>query len=141
MATRHFSVRLDSDTIDRLDYQSRTSGRTRSDIAKTLIEEGLRMEAHPGIVFRPGPTGRRPGLAGGPDVWEVAQVFRALDSRGEQAISETAELTGLVREQVHIAIRYYAQFQGEVDQWLQRLNDEADRLEAAWLLQQAMLAR
>jgi hypothetical protein len=31
------------------------------------------MNAHPGIVCRDGPAGRRPGVVGGPDVWEVIQ--------------------------------------------------------------------
>jgi hypothetical protein len=51
-------------------------GETRSQLALRLIDEGLRMDAHPGIVFRPGPAGRRPGLMAGPDVWEVARVLR-----------------------------------------------------------------
>ena len=42
-----------------------------SSIGERQIDEGLRMEAHPGIVFRNGPSGRRAGLAAGPDVWEV----------------------------------------------------------------------
>ena len=40
-----------------------------SSIGERQIDEGLRMEAHPGIVFRNGPSGRRAGLAAGPDVW------------------------------------------------------------------------
>ena len=34
------------------------------------VDEGTRMDEHPGIVFRGGPTGPRAALAGGPDVWE-----------------------------------------------------------------------
>jgi hypothetical protein len=42
-------------------------------VAEHLIEEGLRTEEFPGIAFRQGPTGRRVGLVGGPDVWEIAR--------------------------------------------------------------------
>jgi hypothetical protein len=42
-------------------------------VAERLIEEGLRTEEFPGIAFRSGPTGRRVGLVGGPDVWEIAR--------------------------------------------------------------------
>ncbi|MEX1271534.1 MAG: hypothetical protein WEB55_03685, partial [Acidimicrobiia bacterium] len=42
-----------------------------STLAERLIDEGLRMEAHPMVVFREGPSGRRPVLAGGPEVADV----------------------------------------------------------------------
>jgi hypothetical protein len=32
--------------------------------ARTLIDEGLRRERHPGIVFREGPAGRRAAIEG-----------------------------------------------------------------------------
>src|SRR5688572_17898455 len=95
MPTKHLSIRLESETFDRLDQQSRQVGQSRSGLAKTLLEEDLRMEVHPGIVFRWGPAGRRPGLADGPDVWEVARVFRGLESADEDVIRQSVELTGL----------------------------------------------
>ena len=39
------------------------------------MDEALRTEEHPGITFRAGPTGRRAGLVGGPDVWEVIDTL------------------------------------------------------------------
>lgn len=57
------------------------------------------MEAHPGIIFRAGPAGRRPDLAGGPDIWEVARAFRNVAGSGERALLETAELAALLPEQ------------------------------------------
>lgn len=121
MPSRHLSLRLESDTYERLEAESQRSGQPRSQVAKTLLEEGLRMEAHPGIVFRSGPAGRRPGLAGGPDLWEVVRVFAGVDSHGEEALARTAELTGLTREQVRIALRYYAEFRNEIDGWIRRV--------------------
>jgi hypothetical protein len=137
MPSRHISIRLDGGTFDRLDEQSRRTGRSRSEIAKTLLEEGLRMEAHPGIVFRSGPAGRRPGLAGGPDVWEIARVLR--DQRGEDSLRETAALTGLSDQQVRTAARYYAEHQDEIDAWIRRVDEEADHLETAWRREQSLL--
>ncbi len=64
MSSKHLSVRLEQDTLERLDAESRRTGQSRSQLAKTLLDEGLRMETHPGIVFRSGPAGRRPALAG-----------------------------------------------------------------------------
>lgn len=139
MATRHLSLRIKSDTFDRLDHESRRTGQSRSELAKTLIEEGLRMQTHPGIVFRSGPAGRRPGLAGGPDVWEVMRVCLGIRSRGEQAIQQTAELSGLTPEQVRVALRYYADYPHEIDDWIRQLDEEAEEAEARWLREQNLL--
>ena len=114
MPSRHLSLRLESDTFDDLEAQSRRAGQSRSQLARTLLAEGLRMEAHPGIVFRSGPAGRRPGLAGGPDVWEVARVFQGESGQGEEALKRASHLTGLTSQQVRIALRYYANCREEI---------------------------
>lgn len=139
--SRHLSLRLEADTFERLEAQSRRAGQSRSQLAKTLLEEGLRMEAHPGIVFRSGPAGRRPGLAGGPDIWEVVRVFTGVEAQGEQALTRIAELTGLAPGQVRIALRYYADYREEIDDWIRRVEEEADRAEAAWRREQDLLQR
>ena len=90
------------------------------------------MDAHPAITFRDGPMGRRPGLVGGPDIWEVARVLKGLALQGEDRLRETAALTDLPLEQVRAAASYYAAHTAEIDAWLRRLDDEADRAEAAW---------
>ena len=72
MATaRQFSARLDAGVVDRLERRGARFGLNKSRLAERYIDEGMRMEDHPGIVFRDGPTGRRAGLAAGPDLWEV----------------------------------------------------------------------
>jgi hypothetical protein len=90
------------------------------------------MESHPGIVFRDGPAGRRPGLAGGPDVWEVARVLREFDMDGDGTLQQVAKLTGLVPEQVRIALRYYADHRDEIDEWIRHVDAEAHQAEATW---------
>jgi hypothetical protein len=130
-ATRHFSLRVDSEMLSRLEHESRRTGQSRSQLAKTLLDEGLRMEQHPGIVFRPGPAGRRPALAAGPDVWEVARVLRALTGDRETVLRQASDLTELAVEQLRIALRYYAEFRGEIDDWIERVDEEADLAEAA----------
>lgn len=139
MPSRHLTLRLDPDTFARLDTQSQRTGQPRSELARTLLEEGLRMQAHPGIVFRSGPAGRRPGLAGGPDVWEVARVLRGVGAKGDEAVAHTAELTGLSPAQVRAAVRYYAEYPREIDDWLRRVDEEADQAEAAWRREQDLL--
>lgn len=139
MPTRHVSFRIDSGTFERLQSRSRQVGQSRSHLAQTLIEEGLRMEAHPGIVFRSGPAGRRPGIAGGPDIWEVVRVIKGLEERGNAAVIRTTELTGLAPEQVNIGLDYYAEYRHEIDEWIERLDEQADDAEALWRRRQDVL--
>lgn len=125
--SRHLSLRLRADLHERLSSRARSIvGESRSRLAARLIDEGLRMEMHPGIVFRPGPGGRRAGLAGGPDVWEVARVLRDVEAEGDAAIAETAKLTGLALHQVRTAAAYYHAFTDEIDAWIVQLDLEAE---------------
>ena len=77
----------------------------------------------------------------GLDVWEVISVFREIEARGEEALQQTAELTYLSVDQVRTAVRYYAEFTDEIDDWIDRNNELAEQLEARWLREQAMLQR
>lgn len=83
------------------------------------------MDRHPGIVFRPGPAGRRPALAGGPDVWEVVRVVWNMETRGDRAISEAASWLSLSATQVRIAMEYYADHPAEIDAWLAEVDAQA----------------
>ena len=100
-----------------------------------LVEEGLRTEAHPGIMFRPGPGtgGRRPGLTAGPDVWEILQVYRQLSGTPEHRAAVTAKNMGLSAEQVACAARYYDAYPAEIDAWLEELSAEAKAAHSAWM--------
>src|ERR1700690_2619 len=71
-------VRFDPSVADRLaSFVAANPGMSLSSAANRLVDEALRMAEHPGVVFRPGPTGRRAALAGGPDVWEVVRAVRS----------------------------------------------------------------
>jgi hypothetical protein len=141
MASQHLSLRVDPDTIKRLDRASRQEGTSRSDLAKTLIEEGLRMLAHPGIVFRPGPTGRRAALARGPDVWEVMNSFEDRGRVSEEEIEYWAKALELSTHEIRTALFYYSQYRDEIEERI-RLNDEAaERGYAEWLARQGITSR
>lgn len=99
------------------------------------------MADHPGIVFRDGPAGPRPGLVGGPDVWEIVGVFQGMDAQYEDALRQTTEVSGLRLEQVQSALWYYADYPDEIDAWIRRVDAEAHRAEAAWRRQQAQPGR
>lgn len=123
------SIRMPDETREQLEAAAVARGETRSALMQRYIEEGLRMDRHPGVVFRGGPAGRRPGLAGGPDVWEVMRVVRNVEARGEAAITEAAAWMGLSGAQVRIAVDYYADHPLEVDGWLARLDAQAEEAE------------
>ncbi|MBA2427222.1 MAG: hypothetical protein H0V60_09115 [Actinobacteria bacterium] len=127
--SRHLSVRLQTELHERLSRRAQSSGgETRSRLAARLIDEGLRMDAHPSIVFRPGPGGRRPGLAGGPDVWEIARVLRDVELAGEEAIEKTATLTGLAVHGVRAVAAYYRDYKDEVEAWIAEVDRDAEEV-------------
>lgn len=108
--------------------------------AARLIEEGLRMEAHPGIVFKDGPAGRRPAIADGPDVWEVIKFIREVDERGPAALEAAAEMLNLDPRQVNAAISYYGDHKEEIDDWISRADEVSEHAEKAWLAQQELIS-
>ena len=141
MVSKHLSVRLDADLLQQLEDQCRSSGESRSALATRFLEEGLRMDRHPGIMFRPGPAGRRPAVVGGPDVWVLARVLRDRSGRAEETVTSLSDELALTIGQVQSAARYYEEFREEVDDWLDRLDAEADRAEAEWRRLQGLPAR
>lgn len=110
------SVRFPDVIAARLRNRSSRSGEAASGLVVRFVDEGMRMEDHRGIVFRDGPAGRRAGLSGGPDVWEVITVLRDFGSHGATAaVRKTAKWLGLTEAQVRTAEGYYASFPEEVD--------------------------
>ncbi len=138
--TQTFSARWSTDVLDRLKQRSEMAGTNKSRLAERYVDEGTRMDEHPGIVFRDGPMGRRAALAGGPDVWELMDTLKGGKARGEEAITATAELLDLTDSQVRTAVRYYGAFPDEIDRRITLNTADADEAEAAWQREQAALA-
>jgi hypothetical protein len=129
--TTKISLELTERQLERLDAMSRAQEIPPGDLAAALVEEGLRIDAHPGIVFRPGPTGRRAGLACGLDVWELVSVYQQFSGRGEAAVHETANSLELHEHHVRVALAYYAAYPDEIDERIQRNHEAAVEAEAA----------
>lgn len=108
--------------------------------AARLIREGLRMEAHPGIIFKDGPAGRRPAIADGPDVWEVIKFIREVDDRGPAALDSAAETFNLQPRQVNAAVSYYGDYKEEIDDWITRADEASEHAERAWLARQELIS-
>lgn len=134
-----FSARWDPGVVERLGRRSELAGTNKSRLAERYVDEGTRMDEHPGVIFRGGPAGRRAALAAGPDVWEVIAAMKDGAKRGKQAIQATAELLNLTVLQVRTAVRYYSEYPEEIDERIRRNVEGADAAEAAWRREQAAL--
>ena len=87
-------IRIESRTLDALRDRSAQTGEPIVRLAQRYIDEGMRLDRHPGIVFRDGPAGRRPVVVGGPDVWEVIAAARSAPERGDELVDALAERVG-----------------------------------------------
>ncbi len=136
MATsRPFSARLSASVADRLERRRERSGESKSRLAERYIDEGMRLDDHPGIIFRDGSTGRRAALPAGPDVWQVVWVLREI-GEGEPAIAAAREWMSLTDGQVRAAIHYWRAFPDEIDERIRDNAEGADAAEEAWRREQ-----
>ena len=139
MATQrrqHLTFRLPEPTLQRLDARAHQIRETRTGLAERYLEEGLRMDEHPGIGFVDGPAGRRAFLLGtGLDVWQIIGVAKANRGSAEATASYLEVDDGLVRT----AFRYYVAFPEEIDDWLLREAEATEREEAAARRERAVL--
>lgn len=112
--SENVSVRLEDSLAQRLRLRARAAGETLSDRLRRYAEEGIRRDEHPLISFRDGPTGRRAGLLGGPDVWEVAMWVEDLSGEPDPVVTLVAEST-LTLSQIDAALRYRRAYPDEID--------------------------
>jgi hypothetical protein len=116
MATaRSTSYRLDPQIKAALEAQAKAEGISERALLERLIVEGLAMIAHPGIVYRDGPTGRRAGLATGADVWEIVSALRYTKGRESQRVAQLAEQFGQHAAAIRVALDYAALHREEID--------------------------
>jgi hypothetical protein len=135
------SIRFDQDVLSRLRQRAASvPGATPSGLAQRLVDEGLRMADHPGIVFRDGPAGRRPALVVGPDVWELVSFLREVDERGPGAVGAAAEVFAIPEPAVSAGIGYYTAYAEEIDAWIAEAQAASERAEAEWERRQALLS-
>src|SRR6202047_1591796 len=139
--TAPVSIRFDAALLARLRRRAgATAGSTTSALAQRLIDEGLRMADHPGVIFKDGPSGRRAALAYGPDVWEVIKFLREVDERGPSAIDAAAEVFAVDTSRIAEAISYYGDYADEIDAEIAEADEASARAEAAWRVQQQLIA-
>jgi hypothetical protein len=136
------SIRFsDKPLHERLRETARRQHVGMSTLAERLIDEGLRSEAHPLVIFRAGPTGRRPVLVGGPEVTDVIGAVVGGDVPVDRRRVRAAELLNVSETLVDAALAYYADFTDEIDALLADHARQADEAEVAWRRQRALLER
>lgn len=118
------SLRLDDDLRERLAELASDEGTTLTAVVERMLREALAIEQHPGIVFKPGYSGRRAALAGGPDVWAIASALRRLSGTETERVRALAREFGIHERQVMIALNYAAAHSEEIDASV-RANDRA----------------
>lgn len=140
------SVRFDERVNARLSaYVARHPGSSGSSVANRFVDEALRMEEHPGVLFRDGRAGRRAVLVGGPDVREVMRAVKSarasepeLDAAGIVTLVESN--TGVPARLIGTAIRYWSAYPAEVDAWIGDVDELENDALTAWERQQDLLA-
>lgn len=122
----YVSVRLDDQLADRLRLRARAAGESLSDRLCRYAEEGARRDDHPLITFRDGPAGRRAGVVGGPDVWEIAMW---IDDLGpiEDPAAELASDGAVRRPLIDAALAYRAAYPDEIQARIQLHREATSR--------------
>lgn len=126
-------------------FTAHHEGMSTSAAISTLVDEGLRIREHPGIVFRDGPTGRRAALAAGSDVWEIVRSLR--DARTNEPGLTENDLIALVANnggqtvgQVRAAVAYYTDYPDDVDRMVAAADQAEETALAAWERRAALLS-
>ena len=135
--SRPRSFRLPDTLLASLQGRARERGESANALAERYLEEGLRRDDHPLIVFREGAAGRRAALVG--TRLDVAQVIDTL-RESDNSVEAAAEYLRISQPHVRAAVRYYADFREEIDEWRERARAIAEREEEAWRREQAILA-
>jgi uncharacterized protein (DUF433 family) len=135
--SRPRSFRFPDTLLASLQGRARERGESANALLERYLDEGLRRDDHPLIVFRDGAAGRRAALVG--TRLDVAQVIDAL-RESDNSVEAAAEYLAIPEQHVRAAVRYYADFGEEVDEWRERMRAIAEREEEAWRREQAILA-
>jgi hypothetical protein len=138
--TTPLSIRFEPGLLARLRRRAAAeTGANASALAQRLIDEGLRMAEHPGIVFKGGPSGRRAALTYGPDVWEVVKFLREIDERGPSALAAAAEVFSVDVFRISAAVSYYGEHSDEIDAEIDAADEASARAERAWQVRQQLI--
>jgi uncharacterized protein (DUF433 family) len=136
------SIRIRSDLKEALTRRAREVGTSPAALYERFLDEGLRHEEHPLILFRAGAGGRRAVLAGSRlTVAQVIDTLMATEGETDAArVRDTAGYLAIPPAYVIACVRYYAQYKTEVDAWRAHVAEVVEREHEAWVREQAVFA-
>lgn len=147
MSAAPSSIRFEPAVLSRLNaYVAAHPGTSVSAASNRLVDEALRSQEHPQIVFRDGPAGRRARLVGGPDVWQVIRTVRSTretepELEADDVLALVTDSTGVAVPLVQAAIAYWAAFSAEIDELIERATAEETQGRQRWEREHGLLAR
>jgi uncharacterized protein (DUF433 family) len=107
------SIRIQEKTLKEIEQLARESGKEFSAVANELLEEAVRVQRCPGIIFTEGTKGRRARIAGtGIEVWEIISTFKGV---GEDFSRLRQAYHWLTEQQLLSAVGYYRAYPEEID--------------------------
>ncbi len=137
---RPTSFRLPEQLLDRLDDEAAARATSVTALVTTLLDEGLKTSRFPGVVYRDGPAGRRAGLIGGPDVWEVVRDIKQAPGKGQSRVRQLAEELRLSERLIQLALDFYSAFPEEVDSRVDADHRAAERAQRLVTTRERLLA-
>lgn len=105
------SIRIQEKTLKEIEQIARDAGKEFSVVTNELLDEAVRMQRCPGIIFTEGTTGRRARIAG-IEVWEVTATYKGV---GEDLNRLQKAYHWLSGQQLRSAIGYYKTYPKEID--------------------------
>jgi len=137
---RPTSFRLPEQLLERLDEEAAARGTSVTALLTNILDEGLKTSRFPGILYREGTGGRRAGLMGGPDVWEVVRDIKHAPGQGEERVRLLADELGLSDQQIHLALDFYIAFPEEIDVMIAADRRAAERVREVIATRERLLA-
>ena len=118
MPTVQKSVRIQEKTLKEIEQIAKDSGKEFSVVTNELLEEAVRMQRCPGIIFTEGTAGRRARIAGtGLEVWEIIAAYKGI---GENFDRLRQAYHWLTEQQLRAALGYYRVYPEEIDHLIKR---------------------
>lgn len=112
------SLPISEDLAERLRAEGRSSGQKPAALAASLLDEGLKVRRHPGIVYMDGTAGRRACLSGGPDVWQIIRALRTVPASEFDPVTTVCIESDLHAQQVKLAVQFYESYPDEIDEMI-----------------------
>jgi hypothetical protein len=72
-------------------------------------------------------------------VWEVIELLRSLEARGEDAVAEAADWLGTTVAAIRQALGYYGAFPADIDAEIAANEQAAESARRSWSRQQRIL--